>query len=113
MGSAFQYLFNDLTLKQSIAKLWDRKGEIWSDVGEAIDKSPWYAKLPLMHASGVVGAGAYSGGVLATGAVLSHPVETTQFIRGLSSGMPTGSTATSTIETRGFATRNMIDMVLK
>ena len=36
-GSAFQYMFNDLTLKQSMAKLWDRKGEIWSDVGEGFE----------------------------------------------------------------------------
>ncbi len=36
MGSAFQYLLNDMTFKQSMKKLWNRKGEIWSDAGEAL-----------------------------------------------------------------------------
>jgi len=63
-GSAFEYLFNDMTFKQSMKKLWNRKGEIWSDAGQgligggkgalqAIENAPIYAKLPLMHAGGI------------------------------------------------------------
>jgi len=110
MGSAFQYMFNDwASFKKSISGLGTKltDGTITGDIAEAfekgevgalgaIEKAPIYAKLPLMHASGVVGAGAYSGGVLVTGAVLSHPVEVVEgSLDFIGSYLPTGSTSAS------------------
>ncbi|RUM66856.1 MAG: hypothetical protein DSZ06_02475 [Sulfurospirillum sp.] len=123
-SSAFGYMYNDLTLSQSLKGLYNMKGKILDDAKQAlisgtegaikaIDKSPWYAKLPLLHASGIVGAGGYSGGVLTTGYVLSNPINTTQYVRGLMSGNPTVTTSTSIAEVSGFVTRQIIKEIVK
>ena len=75
-----------LTIRQTFSKLFDRAEEIWEDIKqgtifggkgalEAVNNAPVYAKLPLMHAGGIVGVGVYSGGVLVTNYVLANPVE--------------------------------------
>ena len=93
--------------------VYDSRDRIGNDVVKMWNESPWYAKAPLVYSGGIVGVGVYNGGVLAIGVVLTHPIETTRFVRGLTSGNPSITTATSVEETTGFAIRNIIDMVFK
>ncbi len=114
---AFVHLFNDwgkfrAAMKKMPEMLWEFAKVVpktfsyfWTKLAPRTMMNtdiPWYAKAPLYHASGVIGYGGYEAGVLTTSVVLTHPVETTQFVKGLTSGNPAVSTATSIPETTGF-----------